>query len=199
MKKAKLDKHSRMYGPHFNEECAMHAVKKMENEDGTRGAHWTLEQTSQLAQQFGIDLTSDHFNKYDWFVALNMIYSDFCKVISLIPTPNKTKLFVDFAKAWLHDKDIEEGKMWYYFVYIMCEEGREEDDDDDDYSGHYAYARGRGRGRGRMALYHKHHYDDYDDEDEDEYEYELRGMYNMRGSNYAMDDNYARGRRTSRY
>lgn len=44
------------HGPHFNEEHARKAVMKMENEDGTRGPHWSLEETSALASQYGISL-----------------------------------------------------------------------------------------------------------------------------------------------
>lgn len=29
----KIERHEAMYGPHFNEECALKAVSKMENED----------------------------------------------------------------------------------------------------------------------------------------------------------------------
>lgn len=198
MEKKKLERYEKMYGPHFNEECAMKAVKKMENEDGTKGPRWSVEEAERLAAQYGINLKSDKYNKYDWFVALNMIRSDFYRAVINITGTDNPKHFVELTKAWLNDKDIEEGKMWFYFKYVMCEEGREEDDEwGDEESGNYAYARGRGRGRsGRMAQYHKHRYNDdyYDDEDENEYEYELRGVYNMRGGNYAMDDNYARGR-----
>ena len=190
----------------------MKAVKKMENEDGTKGPRWSVEEAERVAAQFGINLKGEKFNKYDWFVALNMIRSDFYRAVINMTGSDNVKHFVELTKAWLNDKDIESGKMWFYFKYVMCEEGREEDDDewDDVESGNYAYARGRGRGRsGRMAQYHKHHYNDYyDDEDDNEYEYELRGVYNMRGGNYAMDgnyaydnyarDNYARGRRMSR-
>lgn len=34
------------HGPHFNEEHARKAVSKMENEDGTRGPHWSIEETT---------------------------------------------------------------------------------------------------------------------------------------------------------
>lgn len=68
------------HGPHFNEEHARKAVSKMENEDGTRGPHWSVEETTALASQYGINLGS-RFNRYDWFVALNMVYSDYYKVI----------------------------------------------------------------------------------------------------------------------
>lgn len=73
------------HGPHFNEEYARKAVMKMENEDGTRGPHWSLEETTTLASQYGIALGSK-FNRYDWFVALNMVYSDYYRVIMNIKT-----------------------------------------------------------------------------------------------------------------
>lgn len=112
------------HGPHFNEEHARKAVMKMENEDGTRGPHWSIEETTTLASQYGITLGSK-FNRYDWFVALNMVYSDYYKVIINITGSNNTKNYVEFAKAWLNDKDIDEGKMWYYYVYVMCDKVRE--------------------------------------------------------------------------
>lgn len=92
------------HGPHFNEEHARKAVMKMENEDGTRGPHWSLEETSALASQYGISL-SGKFNRYDWFVALNMVYSDYYKVLLNITGSNNIKHYIEFAKAWLNDID----------------------------------------------------------------------------------------------
>lgn len=195
MEKKKLERYEQMYGPHFNEECAQKAVKKMENEDGTKGPRWTIDEAEHVAQQYGVNLKNEKFNKYDWFVALNMIRSDFYRAVVNMTGTDNVKYFVELTKAWLNDKDIEEGKMWFYFRYVMCEEGREKDDEEDDYeAGNYA-RRGRRGGRMAMGNYHKHYYDDYyDDEDEDDYKYELHGTYNMRG-NYAMNDNYAKNNR----
>lgn len=81
------------HGPHFNEEYARKAVMKMENEDGTRGPHWSLEETTTLASQYGIALGSK-FNRYDWFVALNMVYSDYYRVIMNITGSNNTKHYI---------------------------------------------------------------------------------------------------------
>lgn len=50
------------HGPHFNEEHARKAVSKMENEDGTRGPHWSIEETTTLANQYGISL-GNRFNR----------------------------------------------------------------------------------------------------------------------------------------
>lgn len=145
------------HGPHFNEEYARKAVMKMENEDGTRGPHWSLEETTTLASQYGIALGSK-FNRYDWFVALNMVYSDYYRVIMNITGSNNTKHYVEFAKAWLNDKDVDEGKMWYYYIYVMCDHIREAEmecyeekmskyEDEEEDFGHYR------RGGRRMGMF----------------------------------------------
>ncbi len=162
------------HGPHFNEEYARKAVMKMENEDGTRGPHWSLEETTTLASQYGIALGSK-FNRYDWFVALNMVYSDYYRVIVNMTGSNNAKYFVELAKAWLCDKDIDEGKMWYYYIYIMCDKIREaedelfdrnysryEDDDDDEAYGNFR----RGGRMGRSSYGRRREYDrEYDERD----------------------------------
>lgn len=168
------------HGPHFNEEKARKAVSKMENEDGTRGPHWSVEETTSLANQYGIRL-DEKFNKWDWYVALNMIYSDYYKVIVSIANSAHNKYFVDFAKAWLCDKDIDEGKMWFYYVYVMCDKVRDaeeelyererykhsEYDEDEDDEDSMKARRGRGRMSRMRAMSeygreYDHDYDEYD-------------------------------------
>lgn len=86
----KIERHEAMYGPHFNEECALKAVSKMENEDGSRGEHWSLEETTSIANQYGINLKGEKYNKYDWYVALNMIRSDYYRAVG-----NKYLIYYD--------------------------------------------------------------------------------------------------------
>lgn len=104
----KIERHEAMYGPHFNEECALKAVSKMENEDGSRGEHWSLEETTSIANQYGINLKGEKYNKYDWYVALNMIRSDYYRAVVTMTSSDHIKYFVELAKAWLNDKDIAE-------------------------------------------------------------------------------------------
>lgn len=170
------------HGPHFNEEHARKAVSKMENEDGTRGPHWSIEETTTLANQYGISL-GNRFNRYDWFVALNMVYSDYYKVIISMTNSNSTKHFVELAKAWINDKDIDEGKMWYYYIYVMCDKIRQaemecyeeevekrdkyEDDDDDEFERIGLFRRGGRRGgmmRGGRRVYSTSRARDYEDD-----------------------------------
>lgn len=132
MKKKKLERHEKMYGPHFNEECALKVVAKMENEDGTIGQHWSISETTTLASRYSMPF-SDKVNRYDWYVALNMVYSDYYSLLKTTSISDTTKFFVELAKAWLKDKDVEEGKMWYYYKYVMCDTYHEDYDDEEDY------------------------------------------------------------------
>lgn len=59
-------------GPHFDEEHAKYAVEGMENEDGSKGPHWTVEETTSIANQMGINLKSEKHNKWDWYVAMKL-------------------------------------------------------------------------------------------------------------------------------
>lgn len=115
----KIERHEAMYGPHFNEECALKAVSKMENEDGSRGEHWSLEETTSIANQYGINLKGEKYNKYDWYVALNMIRSDYYRAVVTMTSSDHIKYFVELAKAWLNDKDIEEGRL-KSLPFLLC-------------------------------------------------------------------------------
>lgn len=132
-----------------------------------------------------------------------MIYSDFYKVIVSISNSNNVRHFIEFAKAWLADKDIDEGKMWYYYVYVMCDKIRkaemecyeeevgrkrfdDDEDDDDEFSKYHigAYRRGGGRGRGmRSSMGRRHEYemDEYEREREREREREEYEPYSEYG------------------
>lgn len=121
-----IEMYEAMNGPHFDEEHARMATEDMENEDGSKGPHWTVEETTSTANQYGINFKSEKFNKWDWYVAMNMMWSDYYKVVMAITGTSSVKSFAELAKAWLSDKDIAEGKMWHYFVYIMNDDEDEE-------------------------------------------------------------------------
>lgn len=85
-----------------------------------------------------------------------------------------TILKSELAKAWLCDKDIDEGKMWHYYVYLMC------DDDENDYKAYermhgshsyrspeYEHRMGRERGYDYEARSYQYPYSRYDREELD--------------------------------
>lgn len=161
-------------GPHFDEEHARYAVEGMENEDGSKGPHWTVEETTSVANQMGINLKSEKHNKWDWYVAMNMIYSDFYKAVVAMTGSNNTKHFAELTKAWICDKDISEGKMWHYYVYIMC------DDEENDYK---AYEHEYHKGNYSLNRYREPEYLDYD-----KYYHKHDRPYELRSRGYEYDD-----------
>lgn len=96
----------------FSYEIALEWTGRMKNEDGTTGPHWTMEQTEQVRQQRGIKCDPLKF-----FVAMNMMYSDYCKVAEEIKA-NSMDFYVYMAKAFLNDKDAPLDKLERYYHCI---------------------------------------------------------------------------------
>lgn len=105
-KKLEYKLYKTVYGNHLNEKLAKDWVSHMENKDGTKGEHWSLEQTNQFVGKH---------NKYDFYAALNMVYSDYYN-------PRfDTNAYVELANDWLEDEDIDEGKTLKYYMLIARE------------------------------------------------------------------------------
>ena len=98
-----------LYGCHFSDWMLEKATSKMMNQDGTRGGHWNLEQTTSVAKQNGISF--DTFNEYDWNYVLNMVYSDYYGAV-----PNELSSYYKLARSFLMDKDAPEGKALKYYL-----------------------------------------------------------------------------------
>lgn len=85
--------------PTFTEDDARRWTKHMENDDGSMGAHWTLEQTTAVANSIGV-----HVDPWIWFAALNMEYSDNFDVAQKYGL-DRPEYYADLAKAFLFDED----------------------------------------------------------------------------------------------
>lgn len=71
------------HGPHFDEEMARKAVSKMENVDGSRGPHWSLEETTTLANQHGINLNGR-----------------FKQASQMVPPPMKENVTLEYVECY---------------------------------------------------------------------------------------------------
>lgn len=96
-----------VHGEHLSKELAHKWVSKMENKDGTHGAHWTMEQTDQYA--------GTH-NKCDWYAVMNMVYSDYYN------PKFDTTTYIELARDWINDSDVGEGKTLKYYLHVVCDE-----------------------------------------------------------------------------
>lgn len=78
----------------------------MENEDGTHGPHYDMQQVMHAADKIGIDFDKDEFDEKEFCMAINMMYSDYCKVAKKYISPDRELMFfAELAKAFLCDED----------------------------------------------------------------------------------------------
>jgi hypothetical protein len=93
-----------LLNPHFSKESAKYAVSKMKNKDGSTGEHWDYNTTTRVLESKGFD-----FNPCDWYVALNMIYSDYYK------SGRSDDTYIELAYDFLSDEDAPTHKMKRYY------------------------------------------------------------------------------------
>lgn len=98
-----------IYGCHFSDWLLDKALNDMINEDGTKGRHWNLEQTTSVAKSLGVMF--DKFNEYDWNYTMNMLYSDYYGSV-----PNEASTYGKMAIKFLLDKDAIDGKAYKYYM-----------------------------------------------------------------------------------
>ena len=97
----------------LTKEQAMEWVAEMENADGTRGGHWSMEETEVIRMQRGIDCDSVMF-----FAAMNMMYSDYCRAAEKTGAAS-IDFYAYMAKAFLDDRDAAPNKLARYYRYIV--------------------------------------------------------------------------------
>lgn len=88
-------------------------TRKMKNSDGTRGSHWTMDQTTAELQTRGYDC-----DPVEFYAAMNMLYSDYAKVLAQNNVANMN-MYCDLAKAFLEDEDAVDGKLMAYYDCVV--------------------------------------------------------------------------------
>lgn len=97
----------------MDEDTAEEWMESLENEDGTKGPHWKMEQTERLMEQRGIEC-----DPVEFWCAINIMYSDYSKVARAHGV-NKVEFYADLAKAFLKDKDAVDGKLMVYYECVV--------------------------------------------------------------------------------
>lgn len=101
----------------FDRETAMQWAEHMQNADGSTGPHWTMEQTTAVAESMGIQTPA--VPRWAWGVTMNMMYSDYYPVAVEFGL-NRPEFYAALAKAFLIDKDGPgpERKLMAYYEHI---------------------------------------------------------------------------------
>lgn len=103
---AKSESETTKFHAIMNEQIAEEWTQSMDNADGTKGAHWSIEQTKKLMEQ---KKELQEFDLPDVFAVINMMYSDYVEVAKKLNV-NVIDFYVSMTIAWLKDTDASAGK-----------------------------------------------------------------------------------------
>ncbi len=112
--------HEAWCGPHFDEAFAEWQVSRLYHKgaDGKiyKGGHWTLEETGEFFARYRNKIPSQ-YNEYDFHVALNAEYNDYCVWAKQTFGDDYEQKIVEMAIwFWMLDDDYSgDGKIWEYF------------------------------------------------------------------------------------
>ena len=97
----------------LDDQTAREWMENLQNEDGSKGPHWTIDQTTQVMKKKGISC-----DPLEFWVAMNAMYSDYSKVAQKYNV-NNVDYYADLAKAWLYDSDAVKNKAAAYYHYVV--------------------------------------------------------------------------------
>lgn len=90
------------------------------NADGSMGEHFRFDEIMEVAEKMRLRFRG--YTEKDLCMAVNMLYSDYCKVLkSIIPSDKELYIYVALADAFLNDEDGPEGseKLALYYHCIV--------------------------------------------------------------------------------
>lgn len=93
-------------------EMAEEWMGSIQNEDGSKGPKWSMEETKRVMKQKGIEVDPVTF-----WVVMNALYSDYCNVLKK-HNASTVDMYADLACAWIMDKDAVKDKAAAYYEYI---------------------------------------------------------------------------------
>lgn len=113
--------YEKAYGKTISKELADEIVKGMAVTDGSdreHGMKWTMEQTTAVGNQIGINW--NEIPKIDFYIAMNMEYSDRYKTAKHYELQDDPEYFAWSAKEyWFDDVDVKGDKLFKYIFTVL--------------------------------------------------------------------------------
>lgn len=94
--------------------------KNLMNADGSMGEHFKFDDIIEVAEKMRLRFRG--YSEKDLCMTVNMLYSDYCKVLkTVIPPDKELYIYVALADAFLNDEDGPEGseKLALYYKCIV--------------------------------------------------------------------------------
>ena len=110
--KIEIKMYEMAYGKVLTEDMANKIVEAMK----PSGKKWTIDQTTSVKNQYGLDKISD----VDFYVVMNAKYNDNRDTVEKFAESEEERLdmYVHLAKDFIMDQDAKEGKVFTYFMKI---------------------------------------------------------------------------------
>lgn len=99
----------------ITKEMANKWLATMKNDDGSDGAHWTIQETNKVAELCNVKF--EHIKDYEWNVVMNMMYSDHYHTAKSCNKQSDVVFFGGLAKEFLFDKDGKAPSERLYFFW----------------------------------------------------------------------------------
>ena len=103
--KYKMELYTMAYGKVLTEEMAEEIIENMK----PYHMHWSLEETNQVKEQYGLANIRD----IDFWIVMNSAYNDYKDVFD-----ENIEMYVKYAKDFIEDEDAKDGKVFTYFTTI---------------------------------------------------------------------------------
>lgn len=101
--------------PIFTKSQGLKWVYNMQNEDGSEGQHWTMDQTTAVMHEHSYDL-----DPVEFYIVMNMLFSDFGRTLQgLGIPPSNADAYARLSKSWLCDSDAVPDKLHQYKLHIV--------------------------------------------------------------------------------
>lgn len=101
------------------------------HDDYPSDKYWTVEDTTKVGEQVGVDFTKWRYNKFSFNFVMNMVKADYLeeltKMFKQSTVLKQTVLdnpvfYAHLAKAWLDDEDAPNDKLMRYIHFIVLRE-----------------------------------------------------------------------------
>lgn len=113
MHKGNTEKHQGKESKELDPKTAYEWSEMLQNEDGSKGVHWTEEEVKPYMMQVRFS-----GNPIEFWIMMNALYSDYCKVAKRYGV-DRPEFFAEMTKAWLEDKDAVQNKAAMYYECIV--------------------------------------------------------------------------------
>ena len=104
-KKYEMEFYKMAYGSNLNREMAEEIVHNMT----PYGMKWTIEDTREIQQEYGINNIRD----IDFFVVMNSAYNDYRDIFN-----DNIEMYIRFSNDFIKDEDARQDKVFLYFTTI---------------------------------------------------------------------------------